>query len=72
MPAICYKKNFLKQVIAKVEFAQPLTDLSDDSLLLTVKEIKTRFPISEQKTGIRQGIEITEKEVTRSKSEFPE
>ena len=72
MSDICYKKNFLKQVIAKVEFAQPLTDLSNESMLAAMKEIKTRFPIAEQKVGIHQGIEITDKEVTHSKSEFPE
>lgn len=72
MSSICYKKNFLKQVIAKVDFAQPLTDLTDESLLAAVKEIKKRFPISEQKTGIHQGIEITSEQITSSKSEFPE
>jgi len=71
MPEICYSKNFLKQVIAKVEFAQPLTDLSDESLLAAVKKIKKRFRISEQKVASFREIEISEA-IKHSKTEFPE
>ncbi|OIR17274.1 hypothetical protein GALL_22950 [mine drainage metagenome] len=72
MSGICYKKNFLKQVIARVEFAQPLSDLSDSSLLDAVKEIKSRFPIAEQKTAFKQDVQISDQNVTHSKSEFTE
>ncbi len=72
MSGICYEKNFLKQVIARVDFAQPLTDLTDESLLAAVKEIKGRFPIAEQKTAFKQDVQISEQQVTHSKIEFPE
>jgi uncharacterized protein (TIGR04255 family) len=72
MSDICYKKNFLKQVIAKIDFAQPLSDLTPESLLAAVDAIKKRFPISEQATGVHQGIQITHEQVQTSKSEFPE
>jgi len=72
MSDICYKKNYLRKVIAKVDFAQPLTDLSGESLLATINEIKKRFPISEQRTASIQGVEIIKKEITHSVSEFPE
>lgn len=63
MSTICYKKNFLKQVIAKVDFAQPLSDLTADSLIAAVDAIKKRFPISEQATAYQQGIHITDEQV---------
>jgi uncharacterized protein (TIGR04255 family) len=72
MTEICYRKNFLKQVIAKVDFTQPLSDLNHESLIAIIAEIKKRFPISEQATGYHQGIEITTQEVKTSKTEFPE
>ncbi len=72
MAKICYKNNFLKQVIVKMEFAQPLSDLTPDSIVSAVAEIKKRFPISEQATGIQQGIEISDVSITSTKSEFPE
>lgn len=72
MPEICYKKNFLKQVIAKVEFAHPLTDLSEESLLAAVKEIKSRFQIAEQGVASIQKIEFENKESKHSIAEFPE
>lgn len=72
MSEICYKKNYLKQVIAKVDFAQPLADLTTESLIAAVEAIKKRFPIAEQATAFQQGIEITGEQVKSSKSEFPE
>lgn len=72
MSEICYRKNFLKQVIAKLDFAQPLSDLNHQSLVAVIAEIKKRFPISEQATAFQQGIEITGEEVKSSKTEFPE
>lgn len=72
MSDICYKKNYLKQVIARVDFAQPLSDLTDETLLPTFNHIKLRFPIAEQKKGIAQGIVINEQDVSHSKTEFPD
>lgn len=72
MPEICYKNNYLKQVIAKVDFAQPLSDLNNESLAAVIAEIKKRFPLSEQATAFQQGIEVSDKGVKSSKSEFPE
>lgn len=72
MSEICYTKNFLKQVIAKIDFAQPLSDLNHESIVAVVAEIKKRYPISEQATAFQQGIEITDKEIKSSKTEFPE
>lgn len=72
MSEICYKRNFLKKVIARVDFAQPLSDLSHESLIEVIKEIKKRFPIAEQATAYQQGIEITGQDIKQSKTEFPE
>ncbi|RNC70134.1 MAG: TIGR04255 family protein [Desulfuromonadales bacterium] len=72
MSEICYKKNFLKQVIAKIDFAQPLSDLNHASLVAVIAEIKKRYPIAEQATAFQQGIEITDQEIRSSKTEFPE
>lgn len=72
MSNICYKKNYLKQVIAKIDFAQPLSDLNHDSIVAIVAEIKKRYPIAEQATAFQQGIEISDKEIKSSKTEFPE
>lgn len=74
MSEICYKNNFLKQVIAKIDFAQPLIDLTHDSLTQLVAEIRKRFPISEQGIAVQQTIEIDnqKKEGKTSVVEFPE
>jgi len=73
MSDICYKKNFLKQVIAKIEFANPLTNISNDTFLEALQEIKHRFPISEQGVGVFQNIQVGEDGGAKtSKNEFSE
>jgi uncharacterized protein (TIGR04255 family) len=72
MAGECYKKNFIKKVIAKIDFAEPVSLFTPESIAEAVAEIKTRFPISEQATAFHRDIHISKDEVKSSKLEFPQ
>jgi uncharacterized protein (TIGR04255 family) len=48
----CYKKPFLKQVIARVDFVAPIVDLEKNLPLKLGKVASAHFPISEPMEGI--------------------
>jgi len=72
MDGKCYNKNFIKKVIAKIDFASPTAFFSPESIEAAVVEIKKRFPISEQSTAAQQNIKLTSEGVESTKTEFPE
>ncbi len=73
MEGRCYSKNFIKKVIAKIDFNASVDIFTPDTLADAVSEIKKRFPISEQKTGIQNEITFSNVGVEQSlKKEFPE
>lgn len=72
MSGKCYKKNFIKQVIAKIDFATPVEIFSPSTIADAVIEIKKRFPISEQATAMQQDFQISNKGISTTKDEFPE
>lgn len=72
MSGKCYKNNFIKKVIAKIDFTNPIDLFTPESISEAVTEIKKRFPISEQKTASLNDIKITDSGVETSKKEFPE
>ncbi len=72
MAGNCYKRNFIKKVIAKIDFSLPTNMFTPESVADAVIEIKKRFPISEQSTASQHGLQITNEGVKSSKIEFPE
>jgi len=72
MDGKCYKKNFIKKVIAKIDFATPTALFTPESIANAVVEIKKRFPISEQSTAAQQQIKLSKEGVETTKTEFPE
>lgn len=68
----CYKKNFVKQVVAQLDFMAPVDVFSRSDFVAGLDEIKKRFPIAEQSQGSRQSIEFGQEGVrSRDSSEFP-
>lgn len=49
-----YKKNFLKQVIAKIDFAVPVPQFASDLPKQALTVIKKRFPVREEKKQVTQ------------------
>ena len=57
MPEICYKKNYLKEVIAVINFAMPIKALNKSILPDNILEIlKARYPIPEPTKAFSQEI----------------
>jgi uncharacterized protein (TIGR04255 family) len=70
--SICYKRNFLAQVIARIDFVSPVQSIAKR----LPKELSTRaleaFPIEEPKPTFMQQVKLTKDEVTSKKEEFTE
>lgn len=68
--ATCYRKNYLVDVVAKIDFVSPAKALSSPVLPELVQQaIKERYQIYEPTTGLVQGIEISESGVSPQKRE---
>ena len=71
MTDICYKKNYLSEVIARIDFAQTVATLNQAILPETIQDvIKLRYPIFESIKGMTQGVTITEAGITTDSQEF--
>ena len=71
MNEICYKKNFLVEVVARIDFAGPAESLKGVVLPDEVQNtIKSRYKIYEPSKKKRQGIEITDQGVSAKSEEF--
>jgi len=68
----CYKKNFIKKVIAKIDFVEPVSVFTPETIKDAVSQIKERFPIPEQSVASQQEITFSKKGVVHNKSDFPE
>ncbi|WP_167482366.1 TIGR04255 family protein [Leptospira yasudae] len=55
---ICYKKNYIKEVLGRIDFATPLTEFEKALPADFLKIIKNEFPISENTQGTIQNIHI--------------
>lgn len=68
---ICYKKNYLVDVVARVDFVEPPKALNSNVLPENVqKAIKERYEIYEPNTAIVQGIQVSDKGFSTQKEEF--
>ena len=71
MSQICYKNNHLKEVIARIDFAQPVQTLNQVILPEEVQKVlKSRYPIFEPSKGLSQGVTISEAGITTDSEEF--
>jgi uncharacterized protein (TIGR04255 family) len=67
----CYKENFLADVIARVDFANPANSLNGSILPEDIqKAIKQRYEIFEPSTAIVQGVELSNKGVSSTTEEI--
>ncbi|QYJ71175.1 TIGR04255 family protein [Shewanella sp. FJAT-51649] len=68
---ICYNKNYLVEVVARIDFATPAESLSTPVLPKAVRDIITkRYAIHESNKGVRQGFEISEHGVKSQNEEY--
>ncbi len=72
MSKLKYNKNFIKKVIAKIDFQTPIEFFTPDSLADAVAEIKKRFPIVEQGMASQQSVEFTPTGAQTQKVDFQE
>jgi uncharacterized protein (TIGR04255 family) len=71
MSDICYSKNFLKEVVSKVDFAQPISEILKDGLPQSIIDrIKERFPLAESSKGQIQNVEFSATGAKTTSSEF--
>ena len=49
--SICYKNNYLKGVIARIDFASPIISIIDELDNKIIKKALKLFPIDEPKKG---------------------
>lgn len=71
MPEICYKKNHLQEVVARIDFSAPIKELNEAVLPENVqKVIKSRYPIFEPSKGLIQDFVFNEQGVEAKQKEF--
>jgi uncharacterized protein (TIGR04255 family) len=69
---ICYRKNFLKEVIARVDLLSPLPAV-DDALPASLAEVAVRtFPIPEPREALHRAVQIGPEGVSSSEKRLKE
>jgi uncharacterized protein (TIGR04255 family) len=72
LSSICYKRNFLTEVVARVDLVSPLPGLMNELPKNISKVALESFPIDEPKPAFTQELLFTEKELATRKQEFTE
>jgi uncharacterized protein (TIGR04255 family) len=72
LDSICYKQNFLTEVIARVDLVSPLPSLIKELPKDISKAALVSFPIEEPKPAFTQELLVSEKELATRKQEFTE
>lgn len=71
MKEICYKKNFLVEVVARIDFSEPAESLKRVVLPEEIQNaIKSRYKIYEPSKAKHQDIEISEQGISEKSEEF--
>lgn len=69
---ICYKRNFLKEVIARIDLLNPLPAV-ETALPPALTEVALRtFPIAEPREAVRREVQIGPQGVAQSEARFTE
>ncbi len=69
---IRYKRNFLKEVIARIDFLNPIPLLANKIPKSITDLIKKNFPIAEPRKAIAQELQISPKSFSHKREEFQE
>jgi len=72
VPEICYKRNFLSDVIARFDFASPIQKISAELPSKISEKALRAFPIQEPKQAIARELQITGQDVQTKNSKFTE
>ncbi len=70
--SICYKRNFLKEVIARIDFINPIKSLEKEIPKKITESIKENFPIVEPRKAIAQELQISPRSFSHKSQEFIE
>jgi uncharacterized protein (TIGR04255 family) len=70
--SICYKRNFLTEVIARIDFVSPLDAVAKELPKAFSKVALMHFPIDEPKPAFAQELLVSEKEIATRRQEFME
>lgn len=70
--SICYKKNFLTDVVARIDLVSPVKDVSEELPKDISMKILKYFPIDEPKEAIRQSILVDQKGIQSTQEKFKE
>ncbi len=70
--AICYNKNYLSEVIARIDLVSPLSSLEKEMPKEFSKIALEHFPIAEPKPVFTQELFVTQNELATRKKEFTE
>jgi len=65
-----YRKNFLKQVIARIDFLVPAAILENEPPKSVIAALKKQFPIPEPKKQVLQHVLISGSEIQRGRQEL--
>ena len=69
---ICYKRNFLSEVIARVDFLSPIKELEQHLPKSLSQKAKLNFPIAEPKKVVAQNVQISQQGVKSVHTEMTE
>src|SRR5690606_12329977 len=69
---VCYKRNFLKNVIARVDFPSPVEGLKDQVPSRISKKILKTFPIAEPKKVIARELMLSPNSLKQKELEMTE
>jgi uncharacterized protein (TIGR04255 family) len=67
---VLYKRTFLKQVIARIDFANPLPNINTALPADLTRATLERFPISEPRKGVAREFQISPQALSTKQSEF--
>ncbi len=67
-----YKKNFLTEVIVRIDFANPIDNISEKLPKNLTKSLLSIFPITEPKKKLRQQFLFSPKSISTEQKEFTE
>ena len=69
---ICYRRNFLTEVIVRIDFVSPVKNIVDDLPKNLSKSILKHFPIDEPKSAFMHEFLVAPSELHTRKQEFTE
>jgi len=69
---ICYKKNYIKEVVARLDFLNNQEEFDSNLPVEFLDNIKKRFPIAETSSGIINNIHLDKNNISKTQESFKE